>query len=565
MCSSYRWLTSLLAVIMFVTVLAAAPRSAFPFAVQSASDVVIQPRGDAGLTGTMPGAGPVDEPEVLWETQPAGDIIMGMAIRGDLLAFTTKAGSQGTIQAVDRLTGDEQWLVEIGGEATVFGPAVTSDLFVVGVWEGDDGNAVIALDAESGEEAWRVEFASYPVAPTYMDGVVYVATTGGLDEDSAMVALDAGSGDELWRYDAPEALDLGERVAVDDGVVVASASSLEENGIGAYAFDAESGDVLWTFTETDEITFDPVVGDGIVLITDLPSIWALDLQTGDVLWADSIGSVGGGAALADGIAYYGLENEVRAFEAATGAEVWTSPVTRIAGAPIVADGIVYTAVWRPSDERDPHHLHALDAKSGDEVWQLALDTQVNGNQPLAADGVLYVDTDIGVVAFATEGGTATVDPADADKEGGTYESEEFGYTIAWGPPWSQNEGQSRSDDGQDFTTLQLGQASVAIRTMVLDLDAEDTLDGVISERKSAFSDLEVLASDGDGVFATATLSFTQDGVPRIEYIEVTVVGNGTIRLVVLDAPEERFPFIFPIALGAITVNGEPLFVAEPER
>jgi outer membrane protein assembly factor BamB len=488
---------------------------------------------------------------------------MGMAIRNDLLAFTTKAGSQGALQAVDRASGEQVWLVEFGGDATVFGPAATGDLFVVSVWEGDDGTAMVALDAESGEEVWRVEFDSYPTAPTYMDSVVYVATTGGLDADSAMVALDAETGEELWRYDAPEALDLGERVAVADGVVVAAAWSLEENGIGAYGFDTETGDVLWTFTESDEITFDPVVADGIVLITDLPSTWGLDLATGEVLWSQNVGGIGGGAALADGIAYYGLEDEVRAFDASTGAEVWTSPVTRIAGAPIVADGIVYTAVWRPSDEVDPHYLHALDASSGDEVWQLPLDSQVNGNQPLAVDGVLYVDADSGVIAFGGEGGPVADTPAAV--AGGTYQSEEFAYTIEWDAPWSQDAGESSVDDGQDFTTLQMGPASLAIRTASMDLNAEEIIDAMVAERESGIDDLEVLASDGDRDFASATLSYTVGRVTTIEYMEVTVVSDGTIRLVTLDAPAERFPFYFASASSTITLDGDPVFTAEPQE
>ena len=557
----FRWMSPFLAAVLLVTTLTTIPQPALTMAVQSAGDVLIQSRGDAGLSGTMPGPGPVDEPEVLWEA-PSSDIIMGMAIRNDLLAFTTKAGSQGALQAVDRSTGDELWLVEFGGDATVFGPAATGNLFVVGVWEGAGGGAVIALDAESGEEVWRVEFDSYPVAPTYLDGVLYVAAEGGLDAESAMVALDADSGDELWRYDAPEAMDLGERVAVADGVVVATAWSLEENGIGAYGFDAETGEILWTFTETDEITFDPVVADGIVLITELPFAWGLDLATGEVLWSQSIGGVGGGAALADGIAYYGLEDEVRAFDASTGAEVWTSPVTRIAGAPIVADGIVYTAVWRPSDEPDSHYLHALDASSGDEVWQLALDSQVNGNQPLAVDGVMYVDANSGVIAFGSEGGPAEDTPAAV--AGGTYQSEEFEYTIEWEAPWSLNEGQSSVDDGQDFTTLQFGPGSLAIRTASINLGAEEFIDAMVAERESGIDDLEVLGSDGDREFATATLAYTVDGVPTTEYMEVTVVADGTIRLVILDAPAERFPYMFSSASSTITLDGESVFTAEPE-
>jgi outer membrane protein assembly factor BamB len=557
---AFRWISPVLAVVMLMTMLAVGPQPDVALAVQSASEPVIQPRGDAGLSGVMPGAGPVDEPDILWEA-PTNGIIMGMAIHGDLLTYTTKAGSQGAIQTLDRSTGDEIWLVEFGEEATVFGPAATGELFVVSVWEGDDGNAVVALNAASGEEAWRLDMDVLPTAPTYLNGVVYVAAQGGMDGDSAMFALDVASGDELWRYDAPEALDLGESVAVADGVVVATAWSLEDNGIGAYGFDAETGEIIWTFTESDELNFEPVVGDGIVLITDLPFTWGLDLETGEILWSARVGGVGGGVAMADGIAYYGLEDEVRALDAATGEELWTTAVTRIAGAPIVADGVVYTAVWRPSQERDSHYLHALDAVTGDEVWQLALDVQVNNNQPLTMDGVLFVDSDSGVVAFGEEGDTVTETPAIG--EGGTYESEEFGYTVAWDAPWSRDEGQSLLEDGQDFITLELGQSSVAIRTSLLDLAAKDLLDTIVANRESASEDVEVLASEGDADVATATMSYIRDGARWIEHMEVTTVDDGTLRLVILNAPEDRFPYVLALALGTITLDDEPIVTVIP--
>src|SRR5687768_4037469 len=104
--------------------------SSSPALAQTGSEVLIAPRGDAGQTGKMPGQGPATVPEILWEAPSDGNVIMGMAIRDDILAFTTKAGSQGAIRAVDRTTGEERWLVAMGGEATVFGPAVTDDLFV---------------------------------------------------------------------------------------------------------------------------------------------------------------------------------------------------------------------------------------------------------------------------------------------------------------------------------------------------------------------------------------------------------------------------------------------------
>src|SRR5690606_28651163 len=69
---------------------------------QSAGEVTIGPRGDAALSGAMPGSGPTTEPTVLWEASSNGGGIMGMAIDDDVFYFATK--DPGAVVAVDRTT-----------------------------------------------------------------------------------------------------------------------------------------------------------------------------------------------------------------------------------------------------------------------------------------------------------------------------------------------------------------------------------------------------------------------------------------------------------------------------
>lgn len=562
--SAPRWFL----VILLMSLIGAAPSAtiAMPAAAQAA-DVVLGSRGDAGNTGTMPGAGPTGPPSILWDSQADG-IIMGMAIRDDMLYFATK--DPGIVSALDRASGAAAWSVDLGAESTVFGPEVAGDLVVVGLWA-SDGNAVVALDAATGAERWRVATENLPTAPTHVGGTVYVAAEGGLDADSGLYALDAATGAEKWVFAAPEALDLGERVSVSDGVVVAAAWSLEDNGIGAYAIDAASGQVLWTFTATDELNMEPVVGNGVVLLSDIPRTWALDLRSGAILWEHSGQSTGGGQALDANAAYFGYGDEVQAVNIVDGAPLWSAPVSGIAGAPVVAGGMVYTAVWKRSDDPTSHWLHAFDAATGAEVWSLELEHRVDGNQPLAHDGVLYVDTNSGVVAFGSGtppvGGPAppaTTPTTEVVAESGEYISPEFGHAIAWRAPWDLSEPQSSAEPGQDFVTLLTGDAKLALSSTSGLTSAEEMIRFYVSNLNTTRPDMEVIEVVEGPELSHATARYTIDNTSYIEYIEVRPLpdGNG-IFLTILTAPADWFALAWQATQQLVTVDLQPPFRAAP--
>ncbi len=359
-------------------------------------EIVIGRRGDAGLSGSMPGAGPALVPSVRWEVPSDDGVIMGMAIRGVALFFSTK--DPGFVRAVDRASGTVMWTTSFGEDSTVFGPEVAGDVVVVGLWS-SDGNAIVALDAATGAERWRVPTENLPVAPTHVEATVYVPAEGGLSADSSLYALDAATGAQRWVFSAPEASNLGEQVAVSDGVVVASAQALDGT-VGVYGIDAATGQAIWTFSGSDDVGWDPAVRQGTVLVTDLPRSWALDLHTGATRWEHVGADTGGGAAVGDTAAYVGYGDEVQAVSLVDGSTLWSAPVSGIAGAPVVASGIVFSAVWRPSDDPSAHGLVAFDAGTGAPSWSLDIPYRVSGNRPLADGGVLYVDTNDAVVAFA---------------------------------------------------------------------------------------------------------------------------------------------------------------------
>ena len=528
---------------------------------QAPEKIIIGPRGDAELSGSMPGSGPTAQPPVLWEASSNDGVIMGMAISGDVLYFTTK--DPGALVAVNRTSGEVLWTADFGADATVFAPAPAGDIVAVGVWV-EGANGVVGIDAANGSERWRVSTESLPKTPTLADGTLYVVAEGGLDADAELIAIDPQSGTERWRVqpvggDFPE---IGDQAAVSDGVVVA----------GAFGFDAASGEQIWAFTGTDSPSFDPVAHGGVALIVDLPTVWAVDLRSGQQIWEHSGVSQGGGIAAFENTAFVGFGGEVRAIDLQSGAAKWSAPVSGIAGAPVVAGGIVYTAVWKPSDDHTSHWLHAFDIASGAEAWSLELEQKVSGNQPLADSGMLYVDTNEAVVAFGSAmpgsgstGVSTTVAPPGSALAGpGPYTSPEFSYEVSWAEPWQQVQAETSASPGQDLLTLQSSEMILAIYAVSGELTPGQAAQTYLANVQATYPDVEVVEMVESPELSRLTLRYTADGLSISEYVEVRPLdAGGGIVLTLLYGPGDWLPLGYLAAQELVTVDQQPPFRAVP--
>lgn len=249
---------------------------------------------DATNTGFRPsGSGPGADASVAWRASlgtPTGYASPTVA-EGTVYAVGT--GNPGGIRAFDAATGDQVWHADTREYATG-APTVANGTVYVGGW----GQRFYAVDAADGSEVWTAETGHYVggSAPTVVDGAVYVGTNGygplvtsGDDEDAfepcAVIAFDAESGDERWRYDG-----FGRKEQIDGAPAVADGRVFvgsDERGVTAV--DAATGEREWRASVGSVLTA-PAVRDGTVYaaVHGSQAVVALDAETGEREWTTSV-------------------------------------------------------------------------------------------------------------------------------------------------------------------------------------------------------------------------------------------------------------------------------------
>jgi polyvinyl alcohol dehydrogenase (cytochrome) len=152
----------------------------------------------------------------------------------------------GTYRALDRETGEILWeapLTAGGTQGGVMASAAVAGGTVYVTSNDASRNAdMAALDADTGEEQWRVDVGAHITGPvTWANGVLYVS-----DDSGRIAAYDASDGTRLWSYDVPFPAAGG--IAVVDGVIyagwgwwLAGAPQNPDGGVLAFAVPADGG------------------------------------------------------------------------------------------------------------------------------------------------------------------------------------------------------------------------------------------------------------------------------------------------------------------------------------
>ena len=342
----------------------------------------------------------------------------GLAFLGcaaaDLLSGSITPGTSGTIERSDESliwsfpTGD--WVVNK--------PVVVDGV----VYAGSNDFNVYALDADTGTLLWSFDTgSSISTAPTVADGVVYAASN-----DNRLYALDASTGALIWNHPIFEELRYSPVVSNEnvymgvelDGLHRLHALDAKSGGViwvaeppslyrgwsaeaapvvagnriyvhGEYnellALNIDTGEVLWSYSPSRMAESPPMVTGGVVYLTSVTKVHALDESTGNIIWSydtDKYPARDFPALIVDGLYYFFPDDHVYALDVDTGDPVWTYVLEgSVTTAPYVADGMVFVGSEEP-------RFYALDAASGDLLWSSDIEGWML-ESPTLADGVLY--------------------------------------------------------------------------------------------------------------------------------------------------------------------------------
>jgi outer membrane protein assembly factor BamB len=145
-----------------------------------------------------------------WSTDVGEPVRSGVTVGSDAVVV---ASTDATLTALDAETGAERWTHSVDQ------PTATSPVLADGTLYWAAGNAVMAVDLESGHVQWRAETDGYSglnhvgPAPVGSKGTIYV-TTG----RSTVYAFARSDGTERWSFSPSEGTDLVS-VGVDAGRV----------------------------------------------------------------------------------------------------------------------------------------------------------------------------------------------------------------------------------------------------------------------------------------------------------------------------------------------------------
>lgn len=152
-----------------------------------------------------------------------------------------------------------------------------------------------------------------------------------------------------------------------------------------YALHAATGEQRWAFDARTNIIAAPVVTPGTILVgTSRGRVYALDTSSSEHQWTYETRGYGSQwfIAVADEMAFLGGDMQLVAVDIESGDEVWQVDVdSEIRASPAVVGDTVFLATYGQA-------VHALDAGTGEQQWQVS--GGGGKSSPVVTDGFLFI-------------------------------------------------------------------------------------------------------------------------------------------------------------------------------
>ncbi|UPV76566.1 PQQ-binding-like beta-propeller repeat protein (plasmid) [Halorussus limi] len=234
-----------------------------------------------------------------WTVRPDHYVATAPVVVGDTVLFATLAG---TLYAVD--TGRERvaWRSTLDGlEAPIPTPAVADCRCYLTTVE----NGLYALDVSTGQRKWHLPAVGSGSPPAVADGLVFVC-----GRDGTVAAVDTETQSVAWRFDAGRAVSTASPAVAGGTVFVGDADGdAGDEAARIHALDATTGEEVWSARTEEYVNASPAVADGLVYVAVRDEIRALDAATGEQKWRfDASGSIRAPLSVADGTVFAGTLN-----------------------------------------------------------------------------------------------------------------------------------------------------------------------------------------------------------------------------------------------------------------
>lgn len=248
-----------------------------------------------------------------WTFRPVDGDVTGtrrMARRGDTLYL---ASEKGRLYAVNGRTGAELWRVQLSADSEMqsYDPSVIGNRVYVALRRlgPPASGGIVALDAVSGAERWRIMFQpSYEGANhgSLVGAVGYSDLVIASSDDGTITAYDTTSREVRWTAPRvhpilpdPEGTRGDIRILVNAGDVILAGSY---TGI-LVALDATTGIERWRTQLDVSISYPPAVEGDTAYVAQIGGIVAaVDIRTGAVLWKTGRTSQSGRSYFGPGVA-----------------------------------------------------------------------------------------------------------------------------------------------------------------------------------------------------------------------------------------------------------------------
>jgi len=312
---------------------------------------------------------------VVWENQLAQTAITATALVVHQRIFA--ADADGLLYARDRETGSALWTVQIDDRpaaGVVASPILVDGTLIVGVagnnpFDVNYRGSVVALDADTGAELWRVETT---IEDSGTGAGVW--TAGALDRDrglvffgtgntwgtpvsplsNAVIAINYATGELVWTHQLnPEDVDDADVGATPNLFTIDGRDVVGVGGkIGEFrVLDRDTGAQVWSTELTNGgnccgVYATAAVGDGVIYVNSIPRpgatsiTFALDSSDGSILWQRALPSAAyGSLTLANGLLFHGsVAGTIYAFDVSDGTILWSEKLPGNFGDGITVSG-----------------------------------------------------------------------------------------------------------------------------------------------------------------------------------------------------------------------------------